>query len=187
MKNTIGKIAVAVTVLGTFAPMLVASAAVPVWGVSGSYVVAFNYQSNDYSHDMTLVQVGGAITGGNGGYPSGVAHSYQWTVDSGTVTGTAVSITSHYTATPDAVGTTMHMTGTIAPDGTMSGTWSDNYNGNANLREGTWKTTSGVAHITGTLPPADKDECKDTGWKEFTTQAFKNQGQCVSSVASKKK
>lgn len=32
--------------------------------------------------------------------------------------------------------------------------------------------------------PASKDDCKDDGWKKF---GFKNQGECVSSVAPEKK
>jgi hypothetical protein len=34
--------------------------------------------------------------------------------------------------------------------------------------------------------PATKDECKNDGWKTFTNPSFKNQGQCVSSVANGK-
>jgi len=44
----------------------------------------------------------------------------------------------------------MHVMGTIAPDGTMSGTWSDNYQ--AGTRTGTWTTTSGNAVAISTLP-----------------------------------
>jgi len=32
--------------------------------------------------------------------------------------------------------------------------------------------------------PADKEDCKNGGWKTFTNPTFKNQGQCVSSVVS---
>jgi hypothetical protein len=32
--------------------------------------------------------------------------------------------------------------------------------------------------------PQNMDECKDGGWRKFTNPAFKNQGQCVSSVVS---
>lgn len=34
--------------------------------------------------------------------------------------------------------------------------------------------------------PTSKDQCKNGGWKNFTNPAFKNQGQCVSSVANQK-
>ncbi len=36
------------------------------------------------------------------------------------------------------------------------------------------------------LPPESKDDCKAGGWKTFTNPSFKNQGQCVSSVAAGK-
>jgi hypothetical protein len=32
--------------------------------------------------------------------------------------------------------------------------------------------------------PVNKDECKNDGWKDFTAPAFKNQGDCVSFIAS---
>ncbi len=31
-------------------------------------------------------------------------------------------------------------------------------------------------------PPTDKDQCKNGGWQQFSSPAFKNQGQCVSYV-----
>ena len=33
-------------------------------------------------------------------------------------------------------------------------------------------------------PPTDKNQCKNNGWKTFNNPTFKNQGQCVSFVAS---
>jgi len=36
-------------------------------------------------------------------------------------------------------------------------------------------------------PPTDTDQCKDDGWKTFNNPAFKNQGQCVSSVVKEVK
>lgn len=95
---------------------------------------------------MTLTQDGtGNITGVGGGYPAAGAYVYTWVIDSGTVSGNTINLTAHYTASADAVTplTVMHMTGTIAPGGTMSGTWDDNYQGGA--RAGTWASTSGVA------------------------------------------
>jgi hypothetical protein len=37
------------------------------------------------------------------------------------------------------------------------------------------------------IGPTTKDQCKDGGWKTFTSPAFKNQGDCVSFVATKGK
>jgi hypothetical protein len=36
-------------------------------------------------------------------------------------------------------------------------------------------------------PPTDKDQCKKDGWKQFNNPSFKNQGDCVSFVATKGK
>jgi hypothetical protein len=33
-------------------------------------------------------------------------------------------------------------------------------------------------------PPTSKDQCKDGGWQDFNNPAFKNQGNCVSYVAT---
>jgi hypothetical protein len=35
-------------------------------------------------------------------------------------------------------------------------------------------------------PPTTKDECKDGGWRRFNNPAFRNQGQCVSYVVSRR-
>jgi hypothetical protein len=40
--------------------------------------------------------------------------------------------------------------------------------------------------INDTAPPTDKDACKQGGWATFDNPSFKNQGQCVSSVAAHK-
>lgn len=135
---------------------MTAFAAHPTSDVTGTYEVAFNLGGTDYSHDMTLAQSNtGALTG-NGGSPVG-ANVYTWIVTSGSVSGNNVDLYANYTATADAVTpqTVMHMLGTVALDGTMSGTWSDNYN--AGVREGTWRTTTGVALpiIIGTLTAED--------------------------------
>lgn len=38
--------------------------------------------------------------------------------------------------------------------------------------------------IADTAPPTDKDQCKKNGWKSFNNPSFKNQGDCVSYVAT---
>lgn len=40
--------------------------------------------------------------------------------------------------------------------------------------------------VTDTDPPTDKDQCKQGGWAHFNNPSFRNQGQCVSSVAGRK-
>lgn len=121
------------------------------WDTSGNYVIAMNYLGTDYSHDMSLSQDGSGNITGSGGSPSG-SNIYTWEITSGTITNNTISITANYTATEDAVSpqTVLTMQGTIAEDGTISGTWSDNYQDGD--RSGTWQTTSGTAiEVTGNV------------------------------------
>lgn len=131
------------TVFASFAFVLPVMAA-HAWDTTGDYVIALEYLGTDYDHDMTLVQDEFGDLTGDGGSPAG-ANTYEWTVTSGTVVDDVIEFTADYTATPDAVTpqTTMVVEGTIATDGSMSGTWSDNYEGGD--RSGTWTTTSGAA------------------------------------------
>lgn len=117
------------------------------WDVTGDYVIdmSLNGDMTIYPHDWHLVQAGDDSLSGTGGSPAG-ANTYQYTLNpGGSVVGNTISFTANYTATADAVTpqTVMTVTGTIAEDGSMSGTWSDNYNGGA--RNGTWETSSGAA------------------------------------------
>lgn len=122
----------------------VAQAAAPNWNTTGNYVVRF-VLGGDYDYDVTLNQDGLGNLTGNGTYPAGGPTTYAWTITSGTVSGDAIDFYANYTAAADAVTplTTMHVTGTIALGGTMSGTWTDNYQGGN--RAGTWSTVSGNA------------------------------------------
>ena len=134
---------------------LYASAAAPNWNAAGAYIVAFEYQGNDYFHDVTLAQSNTGVLSGNGGSPVG-ANVYTWVITTGAVSGDTIDFYANYTATPDAVTplTTMHVVGTIASSGAMSGTWSDNYQGGT--RTGTWTTASGSAQaLPGTLAAED--------------------------------
>jgi hypothetical protein len=144
------------TLFASFAFVLPVLAVAPNWNTTGNYVVAMEYLGSDYNHDMTLSQDGLGNLTGSGGSPAG-ANSYLWTITSGTVVGDSIEFTANYTATADAVTpqTTMDVDGTIAPDGTMSGTWTDNYSGGA--RAGTWSTEPGaaVAILAGTLAAED--------------------------------
>jgi hypothetical protein len=138
-----------------FGLALMASAAdIPEWDTTGNYVVNMNYLGSDYAHDMTLVQDGTGNLTGNGGHPV-VTPTYTWVVTSGTVAGDAIDFLANYTATADAVTpqTVMRVVGTVALDGTMSGTWSDNYQGG--VRTGTWETVSGTASALGALAAED--------------------------------
>jgi len=155
MKEIIQKTLIMITMLVfPLAIALPAFAIGPNWNVTGSYVVNMNYLGTDYPHDMSLTQDGVGNLTGNGGSPAG-ANVYTWVVTAGSISGNTIDFLADYTATPDAVTpqTTMHVIGTIAPDGSMSGTWSDNYQGGA--RSGTWVTTSGNAILLGTLSAED--------------------------------
>lgn len=144
MKKTLSLFIGFATLLSPLAFPFAALAVAPTWDTTGSYEIDMKYLGTDYPHDMTLVQDGLGNLTGNGGSPAG-ANTYLWTVNSGTVDGNSIAFTADYTATPDAVTpqTTLVVEGTIALDGTMSGTWSDNYA--EGDRSGTWMTTSGEA------------------------------------------
>lgn len=146
----LGVVTLSALFMGTFA-----QAAAPNWDVEGSYVADMEFEGIDYSHDMTFTQNNLGELDGTGGSPSG-SNVYMWDVTSGTVSGDTIDFYANYTATPDAVTpqTVMHVVGTIASDGSMSGTWSDNYQGGA--RSGTWETTSGTAvELEATLAAED--------------------------------
>ncbi len=142
-RKTVAALATSALVLGTFATAIipVAQAAVaPNWDVTGSYVMDQEYLGSHTAHTVSLSQDNaGDVTG------SGTAGAYTWVIDSGSVSGDTLTFTAHYTATADAVTplTTLNVTTAIAPDGTMTGTWSDNYQGGE--RTGTWSSTSGAA------------------------------------------
>jgi len=146
MKTLLANISIGVSALAIFALGIPASAAIlPNWNTTGNYVLAINSLGTDYSHDLVLTQDGLGNLSGNGGNPAGGPHVYTWVLTSGTVSGDTIDLYANYTGTADAVTpqTVMHMTGVIAPNGTMSGTWTDNYQGGA--RGGTWVTSSGSA------------------------------------------
>lgn len=136
--------ALSALVFAPFSTSMNAEAASPNWDASGSYVAAFNYLGSDYAHDMSLSQDSSGNLTGSGGSPAG-SNTYTWVITSGSVDGDTIDFYADYTATADAVTpqTTMHVTGTVASDGSMSGTWSDNYQGAS--RSGTWMTVSGMA------------------------------------------
>src|SRR3989344_1195922 len=155
IKNLVAGTLLGAPVMASGSTALTAHAAAPAWDTDGSYVVAFNYLGTDHPHDLTLSQDGAGNLTGSGGSPAG-ANTYAWVLTSGSVSGDAITFTADYTATADAVTpqTTMQVTGTIAAAGTMSGTWTDNYQNGS--RAGTWQTTSGVAAlIPSTLAAED--------------------------------
>ncbi|KKT00610.1 MAG: hypothetical protein UV76_C0008G0021 [Candidatus Nomurabacteria bacterium GW2011_GWA2_43_15] len=130
---------------------LPAQAVAPAWDATGSYVINMEYWGTDYAHDMSLTQDSLGNLTGSGGYPAGGAHTYTWVLTSGSVSGNSIDFLADYTASADAVvpQTTLHLVGTIASDGTISGTWSDNYQGGS--RSGAVSTVSGVTVALRTI------------------------------------
>lgn len=185
MKKTIARLIMTALCVLPFAAATSVDAATT-WNVTGSHVIKMYYGVNMYGHDMILVQDSAGNLTGNGGHPPG-SNVYSWTITSGTVSGDTIEFWANYTAPSDATSplTTMHVIGTIHPDGSMSGTWDDNYQGN--YRTDTWESV-GVIGVHDTTPPATTpttaDSCKKDGWKTFNTPTFKNQGECVSYVQS---
>ncbi len=144
MKKTLSLFLSLSTLMASFVLVLPVFATGTNWNTTGDYVVTMDYQGSDYDHDLTLVQDELGNLTGDGGSPAG-ANTYHWTINSGMVVGNSIDFTADYSSTPDAVipQTTIVVEGTIAPDGTMSGTWSDNYAGGE--RGGSWTTAPGVA------------------------------------------
>jgi hypothetical protein len=155
MKNLKKILITALVALPLGGALSVSAATIPYWDVTGDYVVQMGYLGDTYAHDMSLAQNDAGNLTGDGGHPAGGAHTYSWVLDSGTVSGSDIHFTAHYTAGADAVTplTTLHATGTIASNGTMSGTWSDNYQGGS--RSGTWSTSGGTAEMLGSLAAED--------------------------------
>jgi hypothetical protein len=130
-----------------------AQAATP-WNTTGNYVVNMEYLGIQHPHDMSLTQDGLGNLTGSGGSPAG-GNTYTWVITSGTVSGNSIDFLANYTATPDAVvpQTVLHVTGTIAMNGTISGTWSDNYQGGS--RTGALTAVSGSSTPLGVLSAED--------------------------------
>lgn len=149
MKNTIAKLMMLAVLVVPASAVLTAQASTE-WNVDGSYVVNMNYLGTDYAHNVTLDQDSMDNLSG-----SGQSGAYAWTITSGSVNDNMLEFWANYTATADAVTpqTVMHVEGVIADNGTLSGTWSDNYQGGA--RSGTWTSASGTAMIDETLVAED--------------------------------
>jgi hypothetical protein len=121
------------------------STALSPWVVSGDFVIPFEYLGGYYNHDLSLTDTDGVLTG-NGGYPNGGPYSYWWDITTGSISGDTISWTAIYSGGLDAVGTIWNVSGTIADDGSITGTWNDDYSGG--YREGTWALPAGTATKT---------------------------------------
>jgi hypothetical protein len=102
------------------------------WDITGDWVLDFDYLGHLYIHDMTVTD--NTFTG----YGSAQFSAQTWTV-AGIITGDDISMTIDY----DGSSYYVDVVGTIASDGTMSGTW-----GNLG-QSGTWCSSSGNAVMVG--------------------------------------
>jgi hypothetical protein len=103
------------------------------WDTTGAYTVNVNYLGVDYPETLVLTQSGTAITGVS---LDTIPPASLFTITGGSVVGDAISITANLGSL------VVNLTGTIAPGGSMSGTWADEAPG---TRVGTWTSTSGAA------------------------------------------
>lgn len=127
------------------------------WSVVGRYVISFNC-ATCVPHNITI-NTYNKHTGVFSGYGTYAANpAYTWIV-SGVVTGNQITMRILYTGI-DA-GYYVDLTGTIAPNGTMSGNATQSSGG-----QFTWLTTSGHAKSCGGHDEFDRD--KDD--KKITTR-----------------
>ncbi len=131
----LGALVMALGLLGAIPATAIASGS-SYWNVAGTYGVNVTYLATAYPETLVLTQSGtGTITGASIGAPCSPACT-NFTITSGSVVGDTITIvaTSPFTLT---------LTGVIAADGTMAGSWADGAGGLG--RTGTWATTSGAA------------------------------------------
>lgn len=110
------------------------------WDVSGNHILTMTYQGTDYDHAVTFIQDEMDNLTGNGSH-----NDYSWVITDGEIVNNTMSLTAYYTTTPDAVDpqTILEIDGVIQEDGSITGTWSDNYSGGS--RAGEVYTDAGVA------------------------------------------
>lgn len=115
--------------------------AVTGWSMTGTWTRNVDFQGSTYTHSYTTMQNGDTYTGTGRKPATGTIEATESVT--GTITGNHLTLHSTYlTGDP---GYTQDAVGTIAPDGSISGTWTDN-----DGRSGTWTSPAGSAKPTGT-------------------------------------
>lgn len=99
------------------------------WNLVGDWVLDFDWNGGHYVHNMIIIDNTFSGTG------AAQFSSQTWTV-TGTISGDNVHMLINYNDSTYEV----DVTGLIAPDGSMSGTWTSNSG-----QSGTWSSTSGTA------------------------------------------
>jgi hypothetical protein len=84
----------------------------------------------------------------------------------------------------DAGGAVLHTWTLSDPSDTINGTVGGNRYGWFATNEFPFLAIDNSRLDVQVGPPASKDECKKDGWRQFNAPAFKNQGDCVSYVAT---
>jgi len=117
------------------------------WSLKGTWKLGFLWGGYWY-HDMWITEETDTTFSGTGAWPSGGPYGITWVV-TGTKSGSGITITMliDYDGSPYLV----TASGTIAPDGTLSGTWTSN----AGQGPSTWQSFEGAATYLGDV---------GTGW-----------------------
>jgi hypothetical protein len=180
MTHTINRTVALFASFALIALALPAFAATPNWELQEDTALVFTCNAIEYPHTLeTVTQDEEGMLTGTGSYDTNTA--YTWDME-GSVDGDNVSMTLTYTGL--LAGSVYNLEGVVAPDGSIMGT------ADGNCQTFTMPAGSAVA-IEDEEPvanvPTSKDDCKEEGWMDLTDtdgNAFKNQGQCVSYVAT---
>jgi hypothetical protein len=181
MTLTIERTLAALVALVLLAVAIPAFAAEPNWELNDNTAIVFTCGGGEYPHTLLNVSQDedGTLTGNGWYHPD---HSYTWDL-TGDIDGDNITYTITYTGA--AAGSVYTNTGVIALDGSISGTST----GNCQTFASPADTATEIEDEPEVTVPTSKDQCKKDGWMTLTDSegnAFKNQGQCVSFVASAK-
>lgn len=181
MTQTINRTLAVLAALGVLAFATPAFAADPNWTLNDNSAIVFMCGGGEYPHTLLNVSqdVDGNLTG-NGWYDPD--HGYTWNLV-GTINGDAISYAITYTGI--AAGSVYTNTGVINPDGSITGAST----GNCQTFTSPAGSATEIVDEPEFVVPTTKDECKKGGWMTLANtegNSFKNQGQCVSFVATMK-
>ncbi|MCX6654114.1 MAG: hypothetical protein NTY03_03220 [Candidatus Bathyarchaeota archaeon] len=113
------------------------------WSMTGTWTRNVVYSGTTYTHSYTTTQSGNTYTGTGRKPATGTIEATESVT--GTITGNHLTFKSTYlTGDPGYI---QDAVGTIAQDGSITGTWTDN-----DSRSGTWTAPAGSAKPTGTTP-----------------------------------
>lgn len=177
MKRTISVITTGALALGAYAlPLTSALAATPNWTLNPGSTITFVCGGGNYVHTLdTVTQDGNGTLTGTGHYNPDAGYTWDLT---GSISGDDITYTITYTGI--AAGSVYTNTGTIAGDGSISGSSSSNCQ--------TFTMPAGSATAIPTeVVATSKEQCKKGGWEDLVDDegnSFKNQGDCVSFVAT---